>query len=191
MRFRLALLAVTLATLGTSAVSAGAQTLADIARKEQERRKTVKDVGKVYTNKDLEPVPLTPSTAAPATGDAAKDAAAAKGADASKGAAGDGTAKPAEAPKDQKYWADRMTALQTQLQRDQTFARAIEVQIGALTTDFINRDDPAQRDVIAQDRRKALDELARLQKAIEDDKKAIADFEEEARRAGVPPGWLR
>ena len=29
------------------------------------------------------------------------------------------------------------------------------------------------------------------QKAIEDGKKAIADFEEEARRAGVPAGWLR
>jgi hypothetical protein len=36
-----------------------------------------------------------------------------------------------------------------------------------------------------------LDELARLKKAIDSDKKAVADLEEEARRAGVPPGWLR
>ena len=31
----------------------------------------------------------------------------------------------------------------------------------------------------------------RLKKAIENDKKALADLQEEARRAGVPPGWMR
>jgi hypothetical protein len=30
-----------------------------------------------------------------------------------------------------------------------------------------------------------------LKQAIVDGKKAIADLGEEARRAGVPPGWLR
>jgi len=34
-------------------------------------------------------------------------------------------------------------------------------------------------------------ELDRLKKQLLADKKAIADLEEEARRAGVPPGWLR
>ena len=41
------------------------------------------------------------------------------------------------------------------------------------------------------ERQKAIDELNRLKKEIEDDKKAIAALQEEARRAGVPPGWLR
>ena len=68
---------------------------------------------------------------------------------------------------------------------------ALQTQINSLTTDFINRSDPAQRSVIEQNRQKALSEFARLQNDIEKDKKAIADFEEEARRAGVPPGWLR
>jgi len=36
-----------------------------------------------------------------------------------------------------------------------------------------------------------LTELDRLKKQIVDDQKAITDIEEEARRAGVPPGWLR
>jgi hypothetical protein len=45
--------------------------------------------------------------------------------------------------------------------------------------------------VIEQNRQKALGELGRLQKAIVDDKKAITDLEEDARRAGVSPGWLR
>ena len=67
----------------------------------------------------------------------------------------------------------------------------MQSRINALTADFTARDDPAQRAAIAGDRQKALDELARLKKAIVDGKKAIADLEEEARRASVPPGWLR
>jgi hypothetical protein len=60
-----------------------------------------------------------------------------------------------------------------------------------LTTDFVNRDDPAQRAVVAADRQKALDDLNQVKKEIADDQKALADLQEEARRAGVPPGWLR
>ena len=41
------------------------------------------------------------------------------------------------------------------------------------------------------ERQKAIADLNRLTKEIADGKKAIADFQEEARRAGVPPGWLR
>ena len=68
----------------------------------------------------------------------------------------------------------------------------MQTRINALTTDFVNRDDPAQRAVIERNRQKALAELAQPdEERLPDDKKAIADFEEEARRAGVPPGWLR
>jgi hypothetical protein len=68
---------------------------------------------------------------------------------------------------------------------------AMQTRINALNTDFVNRDDPAQRSVIERDRQRALSELTRLKQAVVDGKKAVADLEEEARRAGVPPGWLR
>ena len=67
----------------------------------------------------------------------------------------------------------------------------MQTRVNALTTDFVNRDDPAQRGIIERDRQRALTELDRLKKQIVDDQKAITDIEEEARRAGVPPGWLR
>jgi hypothetical protein len=70
-------------------------------------------------------------------------------------------------------------------------AQAVQSRINGLTADFVNRDDPAQRAVIAADRQKAIDEAARLSDAIDRDKQNIADFEEEARRANVPEGWLR
>ena len=84
-----------------------------------------------------------------------------------------------------------MKGLQGQLERDQNYADAMQTRINALTTDFVNRDDPAQRSVVERDRQKSIAELARLKKSIVDGKKAIADLEEEARRAGAPPGWLR
>jgi hypothetical protein len=45
--------------------------------------------------------------------------------------------------------------------------------------------------MIADDREKAVSELSRLRKQIEEDKDAIGTLEEEARHASVPPGWLR
>ena len=38
-----------------------------------------------------------------------------------------------------------MTAARAAQQRSQMFAAALQSQINALTTDFVNRDDPAQR----------------------------------------------
>jgi len=38
---------------------------------------------------------------------------------------------------------------------------------------------------------KAKEEITRLAGIVVNDKRALADFEEEARRAGIAPGWLR
>ena len=177
---------VTIVALGTARVSLAGQTLADVAKKEEERRKTVTPSGKTYTNKDLGTLP--PGTPAPPPAQppaaAATDAAAAKDKEGEKS----GEKEPV---KDQAYWAGRMKELQTQVQRDQTYVDALQTRVNSLATDFINRDDPAQRGVLSSERQKALGELDRLKKQIETNKKAIADLEDEARRANVPPGWLR
>ena len=173
--------------VATLAPAVRAQSLADVARKEAERRKTVKSQGKVYTDTELK-TPSSSETSAPAP--AGSDAAA-KPAEPPKSDTKKEPDKRAEPAKDQAYWGDRVKGLRGQLDRDQTLADAMQSRINALTTDFVNRDDPAQRAVIERDRQKAVGELDRLKKAVVDDQKAIADLEEEARRAGVPPGWLR
>jgi hypothetical protein len=171
--------------LGGPVAAVFAQSLADVAKKEEERRKGVKESGKTYTNSDLKSVP--PATAQPGqtSGDASKPAAETAEKD-KKEAPGD-----KDKSKDKDYWAGRMKELRAQLERDQTYADALQSRINQLTTDFVARDDPAQRGVIARDKQKAIDELNRLKQAIVDEKKAISDLEAEARRAGVPPGWLR
>lgn len=201
MQPRLFIAVVLLAALAAPSVaSLSGQSLADVARKEEERRKGIKQPSKVYTDKDVKPA--TPADVAAADAEAAgtdKDKAPGtdKASDAQKPTEKDeksakgGTENAADAVKGQKQWRERMQALETALDRDQTYLDAVQNKINSLTTDFVNRDDPAQRAVIERERQKNLDELERLRKAIVGDKKAIADLEEEARRAGVPPGWLR
>jgi hypothetical protein len=167
------------------------QSLADVAKKEEDRRKRVQDSGKVFTNKDLKPVapaPAAPAAASPSA-DAAGDAKAS-----TAPATAEKTDEKTEAKgdaKDRAYWFGRMQGLREQLDRDRIFAEALQSRINALTADFAARDDPAQRSQIGAAREKALAELERLKISIDEGTKAIAALEEEARRAGVPPGWLR
>lgn len=197
---RVHLIAFVFSVVASSSLSA--QSLADVARQDGPRRQG-SGASKTYTNKDLKPVRQPPADAAAPAGADTQAPAADKAADeTTKAASGqastvaDGKAadqKPAgdTEVKDQAYWAKRLTDLREQLDRDQTFADALQSRINVLTMDFINRDDPVQRDQIERDRTRAIVELERLKKTVEDDKKAIADLEEEARRAGVPAGWLR
>jgi hypothetical protein len=175
------------------ALTSSAQSLADVARKEGERRRAVPETGRVYTNQDLKQVPQPPvdAAAAPATPDDKPDPAAT---DEKAGSGADVPAKTADQQtpaKDQAYWSKRMAAVRDQLERDETFLAALQTRVDALTADFVNRDDPAQRGQIAADRQKAVTELDRLKKAVEQDRRAIPEVEEEARKAGVPAGWLR
>jgi len=84
-----------------------------------------------------------------------------------------------------------MKQAQDQLDRSKMFLAALETRVNALNADFVNRDDPAQRAVVDRDRQRAMAEMDRVRKDIAQQTKAIADIEEEARRAGVPAGWLR
>jgi hypothetical protein len=185
MRLHIPALIAALSIAAGSAV-ASAQSLATLSKKEEERRKTVKAPSKVYTNKDLGSAPATPAPAASA--DAAKPAVSA---DAQKDAPPEAKPEQSGPAKDQAYWSGRMKELQANLDRDQTYLDALQSRINSLSTDFVNRDDPAQRAKISSDRQRAVAEHDRLRQQIEAGKKAIADLEEEARRAGVPPGWLR
>jgi hypothetical protein len=171
------------------AAGADAQSLGEVAKREEARRKAVKTPSKVYTNDSLRSVdPPAPATPADASTAAAPPAAA----PASVGAPAVSSAPVTPVSlRDEKYWRGRMEATRTAVARAQTFQDALQSRINVLSADFVNRDDPAQRNVIAAERQKALTELARVQQEIADGQKAIAAIQEEARRANVPPGWLR
>ena len=185
----IAILAVFLAI--ASPLAAAHQTLADVAKAEEARRKSVKKPAKTYGNNDLKPdsgTPTTTTTPATPTDPAATPP--------TPGAAAvviplspDPAPKPAA--NDEVVWKERMATARAALDRSRLFADALQSRINALTTDFVNRDDPAQRSVIEKDRLTAMAELEKVRKEMTDQTKAIADIQEEARKAGVPPAWVR
>ena len=162
--------------------------LAEVARAEEARRKTAKKATRVLTNSNLavvDPVVSGPPTTV-ATG-ATKPPA-----NASPTISG-GKAEPMDpgAKKDQAHWQGRISNARTELSRTQMFAESLQTRINSLKTDFVNRDNRVEREKIQVDLNTALAELERLKKEIDEKTKGIAAIEDEARRAGVPPGWLR
>lgn len=183
------------ALLVAAPVTAPAQSLADVARASNAKKKEQPKPGKVYTNDNLRQdiTPSTPSVVTPATSDGTATATPAEAAPAAAAPAvsTDAGASPDGGSRDEKYWRGRMTAARDALERANSFAAALQSQINGLTTEFVNRDDPAQRAGIEQRRTKAVAELERVQREVEAAKKAIATVEDDARKAGVPAGWLR
>jgi hypothetical protein len=92
---------------------------------------------------------------------------------------------------DEKYWRSRIAEARADLSRQELFLDALQSRVNALTSDFVARDDPAQRGVLASNRQKSLVEMERVRADIGKLEATLRDIEEEARRAGVPPGWLR
>jgi len=171
-----------LALAVTTPVVGSAQSLGDVARKEEARRKATK-TGKVYTNDTIRGGERPAPTPAPA--------------DAAAGSQAQSGEKPKPAPaaddrkKQEEYWRGRVAEARNGLERAKMFQEALQTRINSLSNDFASRDDPAQRSQIASNRQKALAELDRVTKDIAGFQKQIADIEEEGRKAGVPPGWLR
>ena len=152
--------------------------LGELARREAVRRHAAEVSLRKVSDADLEPAPVRvarpPNVTIPLTPEQVKP--------------GEKTAEP---PKDEKWWRARITAAREALERDKLLLAALDNRVSTLTRDVVNRDDPAQRAALINERLRALDELEMMRKQIIADTEAIALIEEEARQAGIPPGWIR
>jgi hypothetical protein len=176
--------------------SAAAQGLADVARKEVERREQIKTPGKVLTNADL------PASAvvAPATPASAADA---PSADAPASTAGDATATPAAgaptapaaatpaAPKDDEDgWRQRATTVNGALAEARAQVRQLKALVDRLGLEM------AATDKTIAARAEAERAQARTQLGLAEEKAAAAaaarqTLEQEARASGVLPAWIQ
>jgi hypothetical protein len=166
--------------------AASAQSLAEIARKEKDRRTKVASPAKVYTNADLKNLPPLPDPPPPPPPPAG-----APGVNEPLPASGAAKPEPDKEAKGETYWRGRISAVRAALEQAELTHSALQNRVDMLATDFVNRDDPAQKAVIAQERQQALVGFEKARLEIQRLKKEISDIETEARRANVPPGWLR
>jgi hypothetical protein len=159
---------------------ASAQSLGAVAKEAEAQRKTTKSSGKVYTNDNLRSAPApTPAVAA-----------AAPAAPTPESGSGDAKGK-ADPAKDEAAWRDRIKTERDALARSEAFSAALQSQINGLYAEFTACQAPPKCSEISAKRQKATSELERVKKEIETHTKAIADIQEEARKAGVPAGWVR
>ena len=172
------LLLSTLLAVAGPATSLSGQSLAEVAKKNDERRAKSTDEApaKVYTNKDLaaasSPVAADKESASVVVGTDSK------------------TTTKVEATttiKDEDWWRSHALPLRRTLADDITKLTAAQAYYDGLP--------PQAKGVlgtpIVEAWMKAKEDISRLTAIVVNDKRALADFEEEARRAGVPPGWLR
>jgi hypothetical protein len=151
------------AVLCVCATLASAQSLVEVAKKEKERRKKVDAQGKqAYTESDLRGGPRIPATSGISSTAATDATPAAEGAEA--------PAEPEPDPtKTESYWRERVAGVNKKIQDLETRLQSPELNM----------------DTRGADRRQAMErELTQAR----GEKQAIAD---EARRKGVPPGWIR
>ena len=169
-------------TLLTTAVAwpLVAQSLGEVAARTNKERKGAP--AKVYTNDDLEAGRSAPegqgTVSTPGPAHAAPSGQAPVPAP---------TMDPAERwRRDAKQRRDAVT-------RAETKAAAIQARIDALMLDRdpVNVADPNRMQTLEAARVKALQDLETAKAELSQARQALEDLEEDARKQGIPPGWLR
>src|SRR5579862_2411085 len=162
-------------------------TLGEVARREAIRRDLIAAPAHVYTNQDLP----AESTAAPPPAPAAVTPPATppdeelpqKPATTPAEAAASAQAPPSAAVRhDEAWWRDRITRARDAVVNDELLAEAVQSRINALTSDWINRDDPVQKAQLFEQRQKALEQLDAQNKKIEADKQAVQAVLDDAKQ---------
>jgi hypothetical protein len=152
--------------------------LGELALREAVRRSASPAPTRVVTGADLGPVPERPVPAMPPPVVVPDETVSA--------------VKPGEkVEKDEAWWRARMIKARADVERDRLIVTALESRLNALTRDVANTDPPLERAALIAERLRTISELERMRKQVADGVKAISDIEDEARREGVPPGWLR
>jgi hypothetical protein len=157
------------------ATSVFAQGLGDAARKETQRRSRAKGSGKVYTGDDLrhdgsstapEPPPAVAETEATSSSR-------------SEGASQNG--------QDERRWRSRADSLRGSVSRLER-----EVDEADRVATRLAYDGPMDGGgYVNTEHTRWVARVQKAREALASARKALEDFEEEARRAGIPPGWLR
>lgn len=165
--------------------------LVKAAKREKARRNVVK-AQKTFTNKDIEDFKAkNKDTEAVVEGENQNEG----------GEPPAEEAVPEESPEaqaevdktnDEGYWKDRYKDVATELREaEEKLARLQEEMNGLRIAFYAEQDGVAGRPKINSEIERQFEEIEVAKKQVEESKQALENLEEEARKAGVPPGWVR
>jgi hypothetical protein len=179
-----------------NAAAAYSQSLADVARQEAERRKSVNSQARVYTNEDLgapAPAPAGAPTA-PSAGSTPAKKASAESDSAAKGAATAGGAEiepPTEKAKsepnkfrDEQHWRERARSYRDKLDKLRSDVAAIQSRVESLRAG-------AQTPANASELKLAEQDLVKYKNQLGYIEKEWSGIEQKAREDNVPATWLQ
>jgi len=169
------------------------QSLGELAEDAKRKRKKAT---KVYTEEDLRKRSPAPSPSpSPGALAASTEATGGEGAG-SRGEAGEegaeGGARDAGRG-DEAYWRTQTASRLAAIQKAQERIAAIQSRLSALLADLlpVGAADPFRQQTLEAEKAKARKELEEAELALERAEDAFQELEEEARRKGVPSGWVR
>jgi hypothetical protein len=158
--------------------------LAEAARKAREQKKDAPKAAKVFTNDNI-PTDGAVSTAGASPADTSQETS-------------DTSSTPAPAAgNDEKTWRDKFAALHHKLDQDQAELDVMQREVGVAAVQYYGgdpqkaaQDQESQKPMGAAYDKKVSDIDAK-KAAVEADKQAISDAEDDLRKAGGDSGWAR
>jgi hypothetical protein len=175
-----------------------AQSLGEVAKREQEKQEKKKKSGKppatvkTYTEEDLKKARESESGAVTVLPENGNVGSAPSASDDGESASGEGRAAGG-GRRNEAYWRGRATRLREAVEEADNKVKELEARITALRNDLnpTNLQDPNRLQTRDRELREAMDSLDATRREAETARKALADLDDEARRAGAMPGWVR
>lgn len=160
--------------------------LVKAAKKEKERRAKV-EAKKTLTNQDIEEI----RKKQPISGIESSDAETTSEGQATDTAKKD-EKKEVDPTQTEEYWRARKQETDSRLKEAQTRVEQLQSEINTLTAAFYAESDGvAQRPLIDAERTERIKELEAAKLELEAARAASEGLEDDARRSGALPGWIR
>lgn len=174
------------------------QSLADLAKKEKERRAKLKTATKVITNEDTAKYKSGAVTTGSAPSAEKTEAAASteEGASPQAGKPAPAEADASEEPRDfegrtESYWRQTFSDARSKVKELENKADVLTLKITDLQNQFYREDDGFKQQEIQREIQKAFYEQDLNKENLEKAKQDLVDLEREARKSGALPGWYR
>ncbi len=154
--------------------------LVELSKREKERRRKIKKHSVVITNETLKQMgSFSPSLQVKGSGAETSSAPART------------TSLEEEKYKDPNYWKTMKANILRQIRELEEKIKKLRSDINFLSTQFLLEERPFERSNVKSRLEEAKGLLNQALKQLQEKKKELERLYREARRRGVPPGWLR